>query len=85
MAGATLLDRVAADHSRVRKVWVDGGYRRHLVEHAATLGIDREITAREHRTMGFTPILKRWRSDEPTDTPSAREVRPAGPSDQPGR
>lgn len=60
VAGTTLLDQVAADHPRVRKVWVDGGYRQHLVEHAATLGIDMEITARKPGTRGFTPIPKRW-------------------------
>ncbi len=41
-------------------MWVDGGYRQHLVEHAATLGIDMEITARTPGTRGFTPIPKRW-------------------------
>jgi hypothetical protein len=45
-AGARLLDQVAADHPGIGKVWVDGGYRQHLVEYAATLGIDMEITAR---------------------------------------
>ncbi|GHJ97916.1 DDE transposase [Streptomyces sp. NE5-10] len=60
VAGTTLLDQVAADHPRVRKVWVDGGYRQHLVEHAAVLGIDMEITARKPGTRGFTPIPKRW-------------------------
>ncbi|MFF6904233.1 IS5 family transposase [Streptomyces hydrogenans] len=59
VAGTTLLDQVAAD-PRVRKVWVDGGYRQHLVEHAATLGIDMEITTRKPGTRGFTPIPKRW-------------------------
>ncbi|MFD3571397.1 IS5 family transposase [Streptomyces sp. NPDC058667] len=59
-AGTALLDRVAVDHPGVRKVWVDGGYRQHLVEHAATLGIDMEITARKPGTRGFTPIPKRW-------------------------
>ncbi|MGW4565135.1 transposase, partial [Streptomyces sp. NPDC004561] len=44
----------------IRKVWVDGGYRQHLVEHAATLGIDMEITQRKPGTRGFTPIPKRW-------------------------
>lgn len=58
--GTTLLDRVAAEHPGIRKVWVDGGYRRHLVEHAATLGIDMEITTRKPGTKGFTPIPKRW-------------------------
>ncbi|GHG32922.1 hypothetical protein Shyd_79670 [Streptomyces hydrogenans] len=60
VAGTTLLDQVAADHPRVRKVWVDGGYRQHLVEHAATLGINMEITTRKPGTRGFTPIPKRW-------------------------
>ncbi|MFD5308993.1 IS5 family transposase [Streptomyces ardesiacus] len=59
-AGARLLDRVAADHPGIRKVWVDGGYRQHLVEHAATLRIDMEITARKSGTRGFTPVPKRW-------------------------
>ncbi|MFD7838284.1 IS5 family transposase [Streptomyces sp. NPDC059761] len=59
-AGQTLLDQAAADHPGLRKVWVDGGYRQHLVEHAATLGIDMEITARKPGTRGFTPIPKRW-------------------------
>ncbi|MFI8828979.1 transposase, partial [Streptomyces sp. NPDC053431] len=52
--------QVAAGHPGVRKVWVDGGYRQHLVEHAAALGIDMEITARKPGTRGFTPIPKRW-------------------------
>lgn len=59
-AGARLLDRVAVDHSCIRKARVDGGYRQHLVEHAATRGIDMEITACKPGTRGFTPIPKRW-------------------------
>lgn len=60
VAGTHLLDQVAAEHPGIRKVWVDGGYRHHLVEHAATLGIDMEITQRQPGTRGFTPIPKRW-------------------------
>lgn len=60
VVGTRLLDQVSVDHPGVRKVWVDGGYRQHLVEHAATLGIDVEITARKPGTRGFTPIPKRW-------------------------
>ncbi|MHA7961094.1 IS5 family transposase [Streptomyces sp. L500] len=60
VAGTQLLDQVAADHPTIRKTWVDGGYRKHFVEHAATLGIDMEITARTPGTRGFTPIPKRW-------------------------
>lgn len=43
VAGTHLVDQVAAAHPTIRKVWVDGGYRQHLVEHAAQLGIDMEI------------------------------------------
>ncbi|KOT99787.1 transposase [Streptomyces rimosus subsp. pseudoverticillatus] len=60
VAGAQLLDQVAAAHPCLRKVWVDGGYRRHLVDHAASLGIDMEIVARTPGTRGFTPIPKPW-------------------------
>jgi transposase len=60
VAGTRLLDQVAAEHPGIHKVWVDGGYRQHLVEHAATLGIDMEISARTPGTKGFTPIPKRW-------------------------
>jgi transposase len=60
VAGTRLLDQVAAEHPAIHRVWVDGGYRQHLVEHAATLGIDMEITQRTPGTRGFTPIPKRW-------------------------
>lgn len=60
VAGTHLLDQVAADHPTIRKVWVDGGYRQHFVEHAATLGIDMEISQRAPGTRGFAPIPKRW-------------------------
>ncbi|MDG9722067.1 IS5 family transposase [Streptomyces sp. DH41] len=60
IAGTRLLDRVAADHPGIRKVWVDGGYRQHLVEHAAALRIDMEITGRKPGSRGSTPIPKRW-------------------------
>ncbi|MET9973191.1 IS5 family transposase [Streptomyces sp. NPDC006356] len=59
-AGRTLLEQAATDHPTLRKVWVDGGYRKHFVEHAAALGIDLEIVQRTPGTRGFTPIPKRW-------------------------
>ncbi|KUN59281.1 transposase [Streptomyces griseorubiginosus] len=55
-----MLGQVAADHPTLRKVWVDGGYRKHFVVHAATLGINLEIVQRTHGTRGFAPISKRW-------------------------
>lgn len=60
VAGTDLIDQVAAAHPTIRKVWMDGGYRQHLVEHAAALGIDMEIVQRTHGTKGFSPLLKRW-------------------------
>ncbi|MER7828417.1 IS5 family transposase [Streptomyces sp. NPDC096097] len=60
VAGTALLDQVAANHPAIRKVWVDGGYRQHLVEHAAARGIDMEITARKPGTRGFAPVPRRW-------------------------
>ncbi len=60
VAGTHLIDQVAAAHPSIRKVWVDGGYRQHLVEHAARLGIDMEIVLRTPGARGFTPLPKRW-------------------------
>ncbi len=59
-AGQTLLDQAAAAHPTVRRTRVDGGYRKHFLEHAATHGIDREIVQRTPGARGFTPIPKRW-------------------------
>nr|WP_237527160.1 MULTISPECIES: transposase [unclassified Streptomyces] len=44
----------------MRKVWVNGGYRKHFIEHTAALGIDLEIVQRSPGTRGFTPTSKRW-------------------------
>ncbi|MFF2810350.1 IS5 family transposase [Streptomyces sp. NPDC058000] len=60
VAGTHLVNAVAAAHPTIRKVWVDGGYRQHLVEHAARLGIDVEIVQRTPGARGFIPIPKRW-------------------------
>ncbi|WP_405475110.1 IS5 family transposase [Streptomyces sp. NBC_00009] len=60
IAGQTLIERVATEHPAVRKTWVDGGYRQHLVEHAATLGIDMHIVRRDHATKGFAVLPRRW-------------------------
>ena len=60
IAGQTLIERVATEHPTVRKTWADGGYRQHLVEHAATLGIDMHIVRRNPSTKGFAVLLRRW-------------------------
>jgi transposase len=60
VAGTTLIDQIASDHPSIRKTWVDGGYRQHLVEHAAGLGIDMEIVRRPPGIRGFSPVPRRW-------------------------
>jgi transposase len=60
IAGQALIEKVAAEHPTIRKTWVDGGYRQHLVEHAATLGIDMHIVRRDPATRGFTALPGRW-------------------------
>ncbi|GGZ28911.1 hypothetical protein GCM10010365_56380 [Streptomyces poonensis] len=60
VAGTRLLDQVAPVHPGLRKVRVDGGYRKHLVEHAATLGIDMQVVEPAPGARGFTPPPKRW-------------------------
>lgn len=57
VAGTSLLDQVAAEHPRIRKVWVDGGYRRHLVEHAATLGLRVVISMSMVTMLRFLPTI----------------------------
>ncbi|MCX5395664.1 IS5 family transposase [Streptomyces sp. NBC_00102] len=59
-AGRTLIERIATEHPTVRKTWVDGGYRQHLVEDAATLGIDMHIVRRDPATRGFAVLPRRW-------------------------
>ncbi|RAJ29170.1 DDE family transposase, partial [Kitasatospora sp. SolWspMP-SS2h] len=60
IAGQTLIERIASEHPAARKTWVDGGYRQHLVEHAATLGIDMHIVRRDPATRGFAVLPQRW-------------------------
>ncbi|MFF4415679.1 IS5 family transposase [Streptosporangium sp. NPDC001559] len=60
VAGTALVDQIAATHPTIRKTWVDGGYRQHLVEHAAALGIDMQIVRRTPGARGFTVLPRRW-------------------------
>lgn len=59
-AGRTLIEQIAAEHPTIRRTWVDGGCRQHLVEHAATLGIDKHIVRRAPTTRGSTVLPRRW-------------------------
>jgi hypothetical protein len=60
--GRTLFEQAATDHPTLRKVWVDGGYRKHFAEHAAALGIDLEIVQRTTGTRDSPPSRNagRW-------------------------
>ncbi|RCH64282.1 IS5 family transposase [Streptomyces sp. SDr-06] len=60
VAGMPLIAQASRTLRRLRKIWVDGGYRQHLVESAARLGIDLEIVQRKPGTRGFAPIPHRW-------------------------
>ncbi|MFI0206576.1 transposase [Streptomyces sp. NPDC016734] len=94
VAGTRLLDQVASEHPGIRKVWVDGGYRQHLVEHAATLGINMEITTRKPGTRGSPRFRSAGLSSGPCAPRGALFVSPAepggtrkevpGPNDLPG-
>jgi hypothetical protein len=66
VAGTHLVDQVGAVHPTIRKVWVDGGYRQHLIEHAATLGIDMEIVQRDPGPGGSPRCRNAGRSSGPT-------------------
>lgn len=61
IAGQTLIEKVATEHPTVGKTWFTGGYRQHLVEHEATLGIDMPVVRRDPTTRGFTVLpRRRW-------------------------
>lgn len=60
-AGIALLDRVTArTDGSVTKALVDQGFKKTVVDHGATLGIDVEIVERNRADKGFVPIPKRW-------------------------
>ncbi|MWA07637.1 IS5 family transposase [Actinomadura sp. LD22] len=60
VAGTTLINQIAGQQPALRTIWVDGGYRQHLVEHAAAIGIDMQIVQRPPGVRGFTPLPRRW-------------------------
>lgn len=59
-AGVHLLSRIAADPPRIRKAWVDAGYRTTAIDHGARLGIDVHPVQRPPGVKGFTIIPRRW-------------------------
>ncbi|MET8053131.1 IS5 family transposase, partial [Streptosporangium sp. NPDC005286] len=59
-AGIPLLNQLATGHPTVSKAWIDGGYRTHFIDHAATLGIDAQVVPRAPATRGFIVLPRRW-------------------------
>ncbi|MCY0923902.1 IS5 family transposase [Streptomyces sp. H27-G5] len=59
-AGIALLNGVTAQTDTVRKALVDQGFKKSVVNHGKTLGIDVEIVERNPADKGFVPQAKRW-------------------------
>lgn len=59
-AGIALLDQVAEQTDTVTKALVDQGFKKSVVDHGATLGIDVEIVERNPTDQDFVPQAKRW-------------------------
>ena len=59
-AGIALLNGVAAQTDTVQKALVDQGFKKSVVDHGKTLGIDVEIVERNPAEKGFVPQAKRW-------------------------
>jgi len=58
--GRLLMDALAAAHPSVKKVWVDSGYKRSVIERGAEYGIDVEVVSKAEGQKGFRPLPKRW-------------------------
>ena len=59
-AGIALLDRATADTDTIKKALVDQGFKKAVVDHGASLGVDVEIVQRNPCDQGFIPQAKRW-------------------------
>ena len=51
--GLNLLDRATDAYPTLTKAWVDTGYRKKVVEHGATLGVDVEVVTKDPEVKGF--------------------------------
>lgn len=60
VGGRAIVDRVAADHPAITKVWVDGTYQRSVIDLGATYNIDVSVVSKEPNQRGFKPQPKRW-------------------------
>jgi transposase len=58
--GLALLDRATDTYPTLTKAWVDAGFRKKVVEHGATLGVDVEVVTKDPQVKGFSVIKRRW-------------------------
>jgi len=58
--GLHLLDRATHAYPTLTKAWVDTGFRKKVVEHGATLGVDVEVVTKDPEVKGFSVIKRRW-------------------------
>jgi len=58
--GIDLLDRATTTHPTLAKTWVDAGFKKTVVEHGATLGIDVETVTKDPQVKGFSVVKRRW-------------------------
>jgi len=58
--GIRLLDQAKNTYPTITKSWVDTGFKKALVEHAAKLGIDVEVVDKNPGTRGFHVLKRRW-------------------------
>jgi transposase len=58
--GKDVASQLAARHPAVTAGWVDGGYKKGFLEHAAAEGIAFEVVQKREGQKGFTPLPRRW-------------------------
>lgn len=58
--GAQLLDQTKTVHPGISKAWVDAGFKRTFIEHAADIGVNVEAVPTNTQVTGFTPVKRRW-------------------------
>ena len=58
--GKDVADQLAARHPTVTAGWVDGGYKKGFLEHAAARGIMFDVVHKQDGQKGFAPLPRRW-------------------------
>ena len=58
--GVELLNQATAAYPTLSKTWVDAGFKKTVIEHGATLGVDVETVTKDPQVKGFSVIKRRW-------------------------